>query len=105
MQTELGTIFGEASNQLAKPLAEGHDLYRKPGKPLTDVQYRPAARRRLGALNVPQLRGMEIKGKLALIFSIEDLSTGLMGSNVDGVDGYAPDTAVELMRRLILGRN
>jgi hypothetical protein len=38
----------------------------------------------------PRLRGIEIGGRLAVIFSGEDLSAGLVGNPVDGINGYAP---------------
>ena len=49
----------------------------------------------------PQLRGIEINGRLAVIFSKEDLSVGLVGQAVDGIVGYTPETATRLMTRIV----
>ena len=45
---------------------------------------------------------MTFNGRLGVIFSREDLSTGLVGHAVDGVIGYDPVTATVLMRNVIL---
>jgi hypothetical protein len=49
-------------------------------------------------LKTPRLRGIEVNGRLAVIFSPEDLSVGLVGGAVDGIYGYEPESAVNLMR-------
>jgi hypothetical protein len=49
-----------------------------------------------------RLKGLAFRGKWAVIYSAEDLSTGLVGQPVDGVHGYAPATATEIVRRIVL---
>jgi hypothetical protein len=44
---------------------------------------------------------MEIGGRVAVFFSVEDLSTGLVGQPVDGIYGYEPASATDLMRNMI----
>ena len=44
----------------------------------------------------------EINGRLAVIYSREDLSAGMVGETIDGIIGYTPDTATALMTRIIL---
>ena len=39
---------------------------------------------------------------LAVIFSREDLSAGLVGEPVDGITGYSPASATELMTNILL---
>ena len=56
----------------------------------------------LGTLRGPQLRGIEQGGRLVCIYSREDLSTGLVGEAVDGIIGYSPTTATNLMRKIVL---
>jgi hypothetical protein len=34
--------------------------------------------------------------------SREDLSAGLVGEQIDGIVGYTPDTATDIMRNIIL---
>jgi len=64
------------------------------------VIWRPFAAKSLrGAL---RLMGAEIGGKPALIYSREDLSTAMVGQQVDGVFGYAPASATDLMARLLV---
>ena len=45
---------------------------------------------------------LELNGRARVIYSPDDLSAGLVGQNVDGVSGYDPATATELMTRIVL---
>ena len=65
------------------------------------VEYRKFAKARLGVAPGLRLKGIKFRGKWAVIFSAEDLSTGVVGQQVDGIVGYTPATATEIMRRLI----
>jgi hypothetical protein len=66
------------------------------------IEYRAYARARMGNAQVLRLKGIKFRKKWAVIFSPEDLSTGMVGEQVDGIVGYTPACATELMRRLIL---
>ncbi|HEY7119335.1 MAG TPA: DUF4159 domain-containing protein, partial [Tepidisphaeraceae bacterium] len=66
------------------------------------VEYRSFARSRMGASQVLRLKGIRFRGKWAVVFSAEDLSTGLVGQQVDGIYGYTPRCATEVLRRLVL---
>lgn len=97
------SLWPEKTEALQQPLKMDHPLYSAGGKPLAKVQYRSAARRTLtGDLNTPRLRGIEIDGRLAVILSREDLSVGLVGMPVEGIIGYEPDSATELMKRILM---
>jgi hypothetical protein len=48
------------------------------------------------------LRGIEKDGRLAVIYSREDLSVGLVGQHVDGIIGYDPQTATTLMSKVLV---
>jgi hypothetical protein len=98
IEAELAAIVPDAKAQLAEPLAASHPMYAK----LDAVGYRNFARSKLGVLKSPQLRGIKIKDRVAVIYSKEDLSGGLVGQPVDGIVGYEPATAGELMSRIIL---
>jgi hypothetical protein len=87
-ETELVAIFPGSKNTL-KLLPISHPLYNS-GNKIEEVEYRPFARRSLGNIHVPRLRGLEINNRLAVIFSGEDLSVGLVGQPVDGIVGYVP---------------
>ena len=95
---------GEAARkQLAQPLPPTHPLYKLPGVPIDQFAYRDYARgRATGKLNVPHLAAVEVAGRSAVFFSREDLSAGLMASPVDGVIGYAPDTATAIVRNVLV---
>jgi hypothetical protein len=66
------------------------------------VEYRKFARTRIGSNDSLRLKGIRFKGKLAVVLSREDLSTGMVGQQVDGVNGYTPACATEIVRRLVL---
>jgi hypothetical protein len=66
------------------------------------VTYRSFAKNRLGNTDNLRLKGIKFRHKWAVIFSAEDLSTGMVGEPVDGIYGYTPACATEIMRRLIL---
>ncbi|MGA2499053.1 MAG: DUF4159 domain-containing protein [Tepidisphaeraceae bacterium] len=85
MEVELTKMFPDAK---LDTLAVTHPLFRH--YDIKEVEYRAFARRTLGNLKQPRLRGMEIGGRLAVIFSAEDLSAGLVGNYVDGIIGYSP---------------
>jgi hypothetical protein len=94
--------FGSDAAQLNMPLAPDAPIYRQPGHSLETAHYRHFALDRIARTNVPQLRGIKIGGRLAIIFSREDLSAGLVGEQVDGITGYTPASATELMTDIIL---
>jgi hypothetical protein len=102
-EQELQLIFFGDAKQLATPLKPDHPLYTAGSNPLADVRYRAYAREKLdGDMKHPRLKGIELDGRLAVIYSREDLSVGLVGQNVDGIIGYDPATATALMSRILL---
>jgi hypothetical protein len=101
---ELGETFGEsAATQLKTSIPLTDPLYTNPADPIKRVGYRQAAMSTLsGDAKSPRLRGIRFGKRLGVIFSREDLSTGLVGNEVDGVIGYDPPSAMALMRNIIL---
>jgi hypothetical protein len=96
---ELDAIFGKDAAQLRTVLRADHAIYQGAKVP---IAYRAFARKTLlGQNDAPRLRGIELNGRVGVIFSPEDLSVGLVGQNVDGIVGYEPATASELMARVI----
>jgi hypothetical protein len=86
----------------AKLLPADHSLYQLDGKPIP-ISYRKYARKLLvGNIKTGRLMGIEVNNRLAVIFSREDLSAGLVGQSVDGVMGYSPQTATDLMGSIVL---
>ncbi len=70
--------------------------------PKDRVRYRPYARAVLGLLNVPQVKAIDVGGRTAVYYSREDLSGGLVGEDVDGIVGYDPATATDIMAGILL---
>ena len=78
-------------------------MYNVPGHKITKFEYRPWTRlRTTGSLKEPRVRGIQIGNRTAVFYSREDLSAGLVGEPVDGIIGYAPETATEIMRNILL---
>ncbi len=98
----LQSTFGLDTQQIASPLDPSSAVYQQPGRVVQEVQYRQFARQRLGHAKMPRLQGIKIGGRLAIIYSREDLSAGLVGEPVDGIMGYSPASATELMTHIIL---
>ena len=102
VRAELAKMFPEAAGQLNTPMqAKSPLLTGVDGKPITP-QYRDFALNALGPLaKAFQLRGLTVNGHLGVVYSPQDLSVGLVGEPVDGIIGYTPAQATELVRRVI----
>lgn len=72
------------------------------GVKAADVIYRTFAKKVVGNLHAPRIKAIEIENRPAIFFSAEDLSTGLVGQSIDGIFGYEPQSATDLMRSLIM---
>ena len=77
-------------------------LFAAGGTPLGPVKYRPFAADARGKLTAPRLRGVRVGDRWAVLYSDDDLSAGLVGEQVDGILGYDPATATEIVRRVVL---
>ncbi len=105
---------GEAANSLETELAalstakidilkQDHPLYTGLGMPADKIEYRPfASKQHLGGVHGPRLRGAEVNNKLAIIYSPEDLSVGMVGQAVDGIIGYTPASSAALMKAVVV---
>ena len=109
-RAELTKLFPDAESQLLNPLPPAFPLFTDAaGKLFTDAagkpiepKYRDFALPMLGPQSKTfQLRGIAVNGKLVVVYSPQDLSEGLVGQPVDGIIGYTPEVATELVRRLI----
>lgn len=99
-EAELAAIFPESKLTTLPP---DHPLFSAGGTKLTGIAYRPFAARTLGSLkDAPRLQAIEVGGRAAVIYSREDLSAGMVGHPMDGITGYTPATATELMCRVVL---
>ena len=96
-------MFGDAARKaLTQPLPTSHAVYTMPELAVTKFDYRNHARRVLGKLTAPKLAGLEIGGRVGVFYSREDLSGSLVGQPVDGIFGYASETATAMMRNMLV---
>jgi hypothetical protein len=103
---ELRAMFPNDMGKLDATLPADHPIYAIPDDKITEVGYRTFARFRLtGDLRTARLRGIPQGNRTAVIYSPEDLSTGMVGNQIDGVVGYDPATATNLMRNILLYAN
>jgi hypothetical protein len=102
-EAELNAIFGADAKQLDNPLPATAEIYKTPGFSTDSISYRAFAREiLLRSARQPRIRGITYNGRVRVFYSREDLSGGLVGQPVDGVYGYEPASASELMRAIIL---
>jgi len=83
----------------------GDDLYN--GKipdslPLAEISYRPYYLIAQGRQTMPKLQAMNFGSRHAVIFSEEDVTSGLLGTNTWGILGYSPETSETLARNILL---
>ena len=98
-RTLLDEMFGFDA---LESLASSHPIFRIKNYKILKVSYRRQARKRLGRKRESSLRGVDIKGRLAVIYSREDITTGLLGIPASQCDGYAPKSAFAILRNVLL---
>jgi hypothetical protein len=97
-ETELNAMFADG----LVPLPDSDPIYSRPDQKL-EINYRDFARKVLGGLkDQGRLQVVRIGERNAVFYSREDLSVGLVGQPVDGIVGYDPPTATEIVRRILL---
>ena len=73
---------------------------------MTKVDYRMFYRLTVRGRNtIPMLKGIQVDGRYTVLYSEEDITSGLLGSNTWGILGYTPESSQGLMRNLILYAN
>ncbi len=65
------------------------------------VFYRRFYIEQMGFRNTPALLGIKKNGRWTVIFSPQDITSGMLGTNTWGIAGYAPKSAVALTRNVI----
>jgi hypothetical protein len=99
-EAELGKLFPETGSKEIPVLPLSSPVYRA-GHDIKEVDYRHSARAAIGNSHVPRLRGIVRSGRVAVIYSPEDLVAALVGQQVGGMIGYAPRSATELMANIL----
>jgi hypothetical protein len=100
MESGLSTAFGSAANSLQNPVDSSDPIY-PPGLLDRPIFRAYAARVLLGESRSPRLRVIKINNRNAVIFSREDLTNGLVGSDVDGIVGYTPEAATRIVSNIV----
>ena len=101
IEADLRSIFGkDADAGLARPLPMDAPVF-SAGDKIAAVGYRVYATRTLGNLKAARLCGIAVGGRIGVFYSREDISGGLVGENVDGIIGYNPASATQLMSNMI----
>jgi hypothetical protein len=95
-------LQGMFGRRAIRRLGTTAELYELPGRKIQHVSYRRKAHVDRGLSGIPNLRGVMSNGRIAVIFSAEDLTGGLVGCPSYGCVGYQPESCYELMRNAIL---
>jgi hypothetical protein len=102
-ESELQIILGsEAALELKSPLPPSAKVYHLPGGAIKEFTYRPFARGSVGMLHTPLLSEATIGKRPAVYLSRMDLSSGMVGQPTDGIVGYDPKTATDIMTNLVV---
>ncbi len=64
--------------------------------------FRPYALLKEGRMDGPRLLAVMLRGRAAILFSPEDFTSGLLGTNTWGIVGYTPESAEKLVRNILL---
>ncbi len=65
------------------------------------VHYRKYYVEKNGVKSDPDLMGIKRHGRWVLLFSSEDITSGLLGTNTWGIAGYVPTSAQKLVRNML----
>ena len=104
VEVELNQIFGaEATKGLGAALPPTHALFADAKWKIDAVKYRSFARKSMiGNARDPRLHAIATgDGRLGVFYSREDLTAGLVGQQVDGIVGYDPQTATQMMANIL----
>jgi hypothetical protein len=102
-EAELAKLWPEASKELPVLAVDSpvlSALHTNTAMSIQSVDYR-RFQRSSGTLHEPQLRGLSIGNRTAVLYSPQDVSVGLVGEPVDGIEGYAPDDAAKIVAAVI----
>jgi len=95
----LRSLFGRRA---LRRLARIAPIYNLPGMKISEVKYRREARVSRGLRDELNLRGATLDdGRIAVLFSKEDLTGGLVGCEAYDCAGYVPESCFEIMRNAV----
>ncbi|MBI5725012.1 MAG: DUF4159 domain-containing protein [Planctomycetes bacterium] len=84
------------------PLPLSSPIYLMKDLTIEKVKYRRTTRARVGGIKEPRLMAVLAGDRPKVLFSQEDLNGGLVGYSSYNCDGYEPDSALDMMRNVIL---
>jgi hypothetical protein len=99
---QIAKMYPSDFGQRLRPLAMGSEIYQLDGLKMERVKFRRHTQARLGGSPYPRLRAVTVNERPGVIFSAEDITYGLVGTPAYDCDGYAPESAFELMRNIVL---
>ncbi|HUO10559.1 MAG TPA: DUF4159 domain-containing protein [Phycisphaerae bacterium] len=76
--------------------------FSKAATPIEQVEYRKWWVLKNGSLATPRLQYMTLEKRVGVLFSAEDITSGLLGTDTWGISGYTPRSAVALARNIVL---
>ena len=102
-QEMLTKIYGDKAAGLNQPLPTDSPLWDAGGDKMTNWDYRRAVREKGVSVIGPKLAGIDVNGdqKIDILFSAEDLSSGMVGIDTAGIFGYAPASATAVMEHVL----
>ncbi|NBB95205.1 MAG: DUF4159 domain-containing protein [Planctomycetes bacterium] len=95
-RTLLGEMFAEP-----RALAVDHPIYAAKGWEIGDLELTRAARKRMRE-TPPRLEAIDVDGRTAVLLSRDDIIAGLLGCQMQTIDGYRPQTAEAMMRNILI---
>jgi hypothetical protein len=95
-------LLGMYGPDSLRALDASSPIYQLKGMEINEVKYRRQAKRILGNKRQASLQVVLVKDRPAIIYSAQDLTSGLVGCPAYPCAGYAPDSAYQLMRNIVL---
>jgi hypothetical protein len=97
-ERELAKAFGRE----LEVVPAGHPVFSSADR-IVEVKYREKARKILGeGMKQPMLKMIQEDGKVKVLFSPLDIAVGLVGQPIDGINGYQPESAMQLMMNMLI---
>jgi hypothetical protein len=98
----LGEMFGPSSLQRLKPDAAIYNLSEMKIDAVRYTRRAAAMELTVSTTGPPYIRGITIDGRVAVMFSDVDITTGLLGIEAFECAGYRPKSAFEIARNVLL---
>ncbi len=101
IESQLGKILDAAKDTGGIAIAPTDPIYTAGSLKAPEFRYRTFAQALVGLSTAPRVHGAKVGERYGLLYSADDLSAGLVGNEVDGVRGYTPATATQIVIRFL----